>query len=85
MGFVDDGRIFGKRGDANDVRSVAAAGAFGVIGVDGAAGDGGHRGFEETGLVDCVGVNCDLNVEFVGDFQAGVDGGGRRAPIFVEL
>ena len=85
MGFVEDGKIFGKRSDANDVRSVAAAGAFGVIGVNRAAGDRGDRGFEETGFVDRVGVDGNLDVEFVRDFQAGVDGGGRGAPVFMEF
>ena len=85
MGLVDDGRIFGIRGDCDDVWRVAAAGAFGVVGVNRAAGDGGDGRFEETGFVDRVGVDRHLDVEFVGDFQAGVDGGRRGAPVFVEF
>src|SRR5271154_1718535 len=80
------GRKFvGKAGDADNVGSVAAAGAFGVIGVNGAAGDGRDGGFEEAGFVDGVGVNSDLDVVAIGGFQAGVDGGGSGAPVFVEF
>ncbi len=82
---MDDGRIFGKRGDADDVRRVAAARAFGVIGVDGAAGDGGDGVVDEARFVDGVGMDGDLNVEFVGHAQAGVDGRRRGAPILMQF
>ena len=75
----------GLAADADDVGRVAAAGAFGVIGVDGAALERGERAFDEAGFVEGVGVDGDLDVELVGDGEAGVDGGGRGAPVFVEL
>ena len=72
-------------GDADDVGRVTAARAFGVIGVDGAARDGADRVFDKAGFVERVGVNGDLDVEFVGDLQAGIDRGGCGAPVFVQL
>jgi len=40
---------------------------------------------DETGLVERVGVDGDLNVEFVCDAEAGVDRRGRRAPVLVQF
>ena len=40
---------------------------------------------EEAGLVERVGVDGDLDVVLVGHRQAGVDDGGRGAPVLVEL
>ena len=73
------------RGDADDVRRVAAAGALGVVGVDRPAGDRLERRLEEAGLVERVGVDRDLDAGLVGDAQAGVDRGRRRAPVLVQL
>src|SRR5258707_6129176 len=64
---------------------MAPAGAFGVIRVNGPSLDRGNRVFDETGLVQGVGVNGDLYVELVGNREAGVDRGRRRAPVLVEL
>ena len=79
------GKDVGFTGEANDVGRVPAAGPFGVIGVNGPSGDGGDGRFGEAGLVESVGVNRDLDVEFVGDTEGGIDGGGRGAPIFVQF
>ncbi len=64
---------------------MAAAGALGVIGVNRAALERLDRFLDETGFVERVGVNSDLHIELVGDAEAGVDRGGRSAPIFVEF
>ena len=71
--------------EADDVGRVAAAGPLGVVGVDRAALEGGDRVLDEAGLVQRVGVDRDLDVELVGDVQAVVDGGGRGAPVLVQL
>ena len=84
-------RVGGRRAarwlaaETDDVGRVAAAGAFGVIRVNRAAVDRRDRVLDETGLVERVGVDRDLHVEFVGDRQALVDGRGRRAPVLVQL
>ena len=72
--MVDDGRQLATPGDADDVRRVAAAGALGVVHVDGAAADGRQRVLDEAALVQRVGVELDLEIELVGDAEAGVDG-----------
>src|SRR6185437_2850886 len=64
---------------------VAAAGAFRVISVDRAAGNRRNGGFEESGFVDGIGVNGNLDVVFIDGAQAGVNRRGGRAPVFVEL
>ncbi len=64
---------------------MAAAGALGVEGVDGAALEGGDGVLDEAGFVQRVGVDHHLHVVIVGDRQAAVDGGRRRAPVLVQL
>ena len=71
--------------DADDVGGVAAARAFGVVRVDGSPFDGRDGGLDEAGFVERVCVDERLDVVFVADCQAGVDGGGGAAPVFVEL
>ena len=73
------------RGDLDDVRRVAAAGALGVVGVDRPAADGGQRRLQVAGLVEGVGVDRHLDAGRLGHGQAGVDRGGRRAPVLVQL
>ena len=75
----------GCAGDLDDVRRVAAAGALGVEGVDGAALERRDRVLDEARFVERVGVDRDLHVVFVGDRQAAVDRGRRRAPVLVQL
>ena len=58
-----------------DVGGVAAAGALGMEGVDGAAAKGRDRVFDETRLVECVGVNGHLYVVFFRHAETAVDGG----------
>ena len=84
-GVGGGGEDVGFAADADDVGSVAAAGAFGVIGVDGASFEGGEGGFEEAGFVEGIGVDGDLDVELIGDAEAGIDGGGGGAPVFVQF
>ena len=64
---------------------MAAAGALGVIHVDGAAANGRQRVLHETGFVQGVGMQLDLEIHFIGDGEAGVDGGGHRSPVLVDL
>ena len=64
---------------------MTPSGALGVIGVDRAVTDRLKGAFEESGLVDGVGVDRDLHIVGVGDPQAGVDRGRGRAPVLVQL
>ena len=64
---------------------MAAAGAFGVIGVNRAVLERGDRVFDESGFVQRVGMNRDLNVEFIRDVQALIDRCRSRAPVFMEF
>jgi len=64
---------------------MAATGTFGVIGVDGTALERAQGGFDETGLVEGVGVDRHLHVVLVGDAQAIVDARRGGAPVFVQL
>ncbi|MNS54294.1 hypothetical protein D3C72_870780 [compost metagenome] len=75
----------GKAAGLDDVRRVTATGTFGVIGVNGAALERAEGGFDETGLVEGVGVDRHLHVELIGDAQAVVDARRRGAPVFVQL
>ena len=75
----------GQAHDLDDVGRVAAAGALGVEGVDGAALEGGDGVLDEAGFVQRVGVDRDLHVHLVGDGEAAVDRGRRRAPVLVQL
>ena len=85
VGLVEEGEDVGLATDADDVGGVAAAGAFGVERMDRAALEGADGIVDETGLIERVGVDGDLDVEFVGDAETDVDGGGSRAPVLVEL
>jgi len=69
----------------DDIRSVATAGAFGVVSVNSTVFESGDGGFDEAGFIERVGVDETLNVVFVADAEAGVDGGGGGAPVFVEF
>src|SRR5271168_5235958 len=82
VGRVGGGwQAVGDAGDADNVGRVAAAGALGVVHVDGAAADGRQGVLNETGLVQRVGMQLDLEIHLVGDGEAGVDGGGHRSPV----
>ena len=75
----------GLRAYLEDVGRVSAAGPFAVIRVNRPTLERRDRVFDETGFVQRVGMNGDLHVVFVGDRQRGIDRGGRRAPVLVEL
>ncbi len=85
VGLVEDGRMFGKSGNLDDVRRMAAASAFGVIGVNGSASDGGDGVVDESRFIQRVGVNRDLDVDTRRPHAGSVDRGGRRAPVLVQL
>ena len=71
--------------ELHDIGCVAASRAFRVIGVNGPPFKSVATGFHESGFVQGVGVDADLHVVNVCHAQTGVDGGGRRTPVFVEL
>ena len=84
-------RIRGARKDVcltahpNNVGSMASPGTLRVIRVDCPAFERCDRIVDESRLVERVGVNRDLHVVLVRHGQATIDGGRRRAPVFVEL
>ncbi len=69
----------------DDVGRVPAAGAFGVEGVDGAALERLDGVLDKAEFVERVGVDHHLDVVVVGDREAAVDRGRRRAPVLVQL
>ena len=71
--------------DLDDIGRMTATRAFRVIGVDRAALEGSNGVFHESGFIQRVCVNRDLNVEFLCDTQTLVDRGRCGPPIFVEL
>ena len=64
---------------------MAAACAFRVIGVNGSSRDGRDGIFHEPRFVERIGMDGDLDIVAIGDAQAAINGGGRRAPVFVQL
>ncbi len=64
---------------------MAAPGPFGVIGVNHPVFEGGDGVFYKARLVEGVGVDGHLHVVFISHPQAGVDGSGGGAPVFVQL
>ena len=64
---------------------MAAARALGVEGVNRAALERRDGVLDEAGLVERVGVDHHLDVVVVGDGEAIVDRGRRRAPVLVQL
>ena len=71
--------------DLDDVRRMAAARALGVEGMNGAALERRDGVLHEPDFVQRVGVDHHLDVVVVGDRQAVVDRGRRRAPVLVQL
>lgn len=69
----------------DDVWGVSSAGTFGVVCVNGPVFEGGDCLFDETGLVEGIGVDEALDVVFVADVEAAVDGCWSSTPIFVEF
>ena len=64
---------------------MTAAGALGVEGVDDSPADRAAGVLDEAALVERVGVDGDLHVELVGDFEGLVDDGVRGAPVLMDL
>ncbi len=85
VGLVEDGSTFFSPATLMMSRRMAAAGAFGVEGVNGAALERLDGVLDEARFVQRVGVDHHLDVVVVGDAQAVVDRGGRRAPVLVQL
>ena len=55
------------------------------IRVDRAPLERAQRVLDESGFIQCIGVDGDLNVELIGHPKAGVNGGRSRSPVFVKL
>src|SRR3546814_2292341 len=64
---------------------MAAARALGMEGVDGPPLEGGYGVLDKAAFVERVGVDHHLHVHPVRHRQAAVDGGGRGAPILMQL
>ena len=64
---------------------MSSAGTFRVERVDDAILEGFDGVFDESGFVERVGVDGDLDVHFVGDREADVDCAGSGAPVFVKF
>ena len=75
----------GLTGHLDDVGGMSTTGALGVIGVDGALGHRGQRVLDEAGLVQGIGVDCDLDIEVFRHGQAVVDRRRCGAPVLVQL
>lgn len=70
---------------AYDIWSMATSSTFCMVSVDCAVLECGNGGFHKTRFVECVGMDEALNIEFVADSEAGIDGRWRRTPIFVKF
>ena len=79
------GQHIGLAAKLHNIGRVTTASTFGVIGVNRPAFEGRPRRFDKARLVERVGVDADLHVEFFGDRQARIDGCWRRAPVLVQL
>mmetsp|Transcript_27196 Transcript_27196/g.56243 ORF Transcript_27196/g.56243 Transcript_27196/m.56243 type:complete len:751 (+) Transcript_27196:184-2436(+) len=79
------GKDVGFLDDLDDVGGVATAGTLRVVGVDGPSLHCGDAVVDESALVERVGVDRHGNVVLVGKSEAGIDGGGRRPPVLVQL
>ena len=66
VGLVELGRTCGSETTVDDVGRVPAARALGVVGVDAAARDGGEGVGHESGLVEGVGVDGELDAGLLG-------------------
>ena len=65
--------------------SMTAARAFGVKSMNGAIANRRQRIFHETGLIERVTVQRDLDVHLVGHGQCAVNSGGRGTPVFMDF
>ena len=70
---------------ADDIWSVATSGTLCMVGVDRAALEGADGLLDESGFIERIGVDEGLDIIFIANGQAGVDGSWRGTPIFVEL
>src|ERR1700752_2358178 len=69
----------------DDVRGVSATRPFRVKRVNRPAFEGGDCIFDETALVQRVGVNENLHIHVIGNGQATIDGGGRCTPVLMKF
>ena len=79
------GQNIRMRAGGDDIRRMAAARAFGVKGMNGAIANCRQRIFNETGLIERIAVQRDLDVHLVGHGQRAVDSGRRGAPVFMDF
>ena len=64
---------------------MATARAFGVISVDHPTAHRRDRRLDESTLVQCVGMNSDLNIHLIGDAQTSVDRLRCGPPVLMEF
>ena len=64
---------------------MTTARALGVVGMDRSPRDRAQGFFNETRLIQGVGVNRDLCIRLIGNGQAGINRLGCRAPVFMKL
>src|SRR5258708_3485114 len=69
----------------DNVWRMSSAGAFGMIAVYSASFDRRDGRIHETRFVECVGMDGCLDIMFVGDAEAAINGGWSPTPVFVEL
>src|SRR5258708_38276830 len=72
-------------GDTYNIGRVPTASALGVIGVDRAPSDGRDGIFDESGLVDGVGVDRNLHIILVSNAQTGINCRWSGPPVLVQF
>lgn len=70
---------------ADDIRGMATPSTFGMIGVNSPVLESSNCGLDKSRLVEGIGVNEGLDVEFLANSETSIDRGWRATPILVEL
>ena len=79
------GQHIGLAAKPHDIGRVATARALGVVGVNRPPFESRPRRLDKARLVERVGMDADLHVEFFGDCQTRINGRWRRTPVLVQL
>lgn len=69
----------------NNIRRMPTPSTLSMIRMNRATLDSLDGLFDEPGFIQCVGVDEGLDVVFVADGEAGIDGGWCGSPVFVEF
>ncbi|MNT23120.1 hypothetical protein D3C72_1585320 [compost metagenome] len=75
----------GIHGDLNNIRSVSTAGSFRVKSMDYTTIYRSNSIFQETGLIQCVGMDRNLYIVFISNFQCRINCCRSRSPIFMDF